>query len=400
MQRSPALPAALAVALAVSGCATPFYMGQQPTARFERTGSHMPESIRTAISSVSVHAGTGAPSLYVGGDYGEPTPTAGDGAKEGAAAGLLATGEMVSEDPRALILVPIVLPIAVIAGSVFGAAAAKVKEQVREFRDELTDAMLDESKPELPSAELARELEGFLVSAGDIDVVDAADADASLTITLSEVAIIVDGNDADISATAYAVLHGRDGRTLYSNTYEYRDRNSLSNWVAEDNALWNEFTSNARRHIARVASAEMFEAVTTRHVLRPTGNAWERRAKAAQPVLEWDFVLLGGDEYDGTDIADNPVRFDVEIYDGSRVVYAARDIPEARHEVAAEIPRCRTLHWSVRPVFEIGGRRRAGEWMREASATERMLKKQGVSFMGGRREYRDGFAEIRTRCRT
>ncbi|MEJ2129672.1 MAG: hypothetical protein P8X81_12615 [Woeseiaceae bacterium] len=374
-------------ALALSGCGTPLFdIGQQPTAKFGRTGSHMPESIRTTISSVSVHAGSGAPSLYVGGDYGEPTMTAGEGAKAGAAAGVLATGEMMSEDLRATILVPIVLPIAVVAGSIVGGAAAKVNEQVREFRDELTDELLDESNPELPSAELAHELEGLLVSAGDVKVLDDSAADASLTITLTEISIVVDGNDAEMSATARAVLQGRDGRTLYSITYGYWDRNSLSDWVANDNALWNEFRSNARRHIARVVSSELFESITTRHVLRPVDNEWQRRAKSSPPVLAWDFVLLGGDEYDGTDIADNPIHFDLEVYDGRRLVYAARDIPEARHEIAAKIARCRTLSWSVRPLFEIGGRKRAGEWMNQ------------VTFWGANREYWDGLAEIRTRC--
>ena len=295
--------AALA-ALALSGCGTPLFdIGQQPTAKFGRTGSHMPESIRTTISSVSVHAGSGAPSLYVGGDYGEPTMTAGEGAKAGAAAGVLATGEMMSEDLRATILVPIVLPIAVVAGSIVGGAAAKVNEQVREFRDELTDELLDESNPELPSAELAHELEGLLVSAGDVKVLDDSAADASLTITLTEISIVVDGNDAEMSATARAVLQGRDGRTLYSITYGYWDRHSLSDWVANDNALWNEFRSNARRHIARGVSSELFESIITRHVLRPVDNEWQRRAKSSPPVLAWDFVLLGGDEYDGISIS-------------------------------------------------------------------------------------------------
>ncbi len=293
---------------------------------------------------------------------------------------------MMSEDLRAIILVPIVLPIAVIAGSVVGAAAAKVKEQVRKFRDELTDELLDESNPELPSAELARELEGFLASAGDVEVLDASIADASLTITLTEISIVVDGNDADMSATANVLLQSRDGQTLYSNTYDYSDRDSLAGWVANDNALWKEFTSNARRHIARVASAELFESITTRHVLRPAGNEWQRRAKSSPPVLAWDFVLLGGDEFDGTDIADNPVHFDLEVYDGSRLVYAVQEIAEARHQVAAEIPRCRPLSWSVRPLFMIGGRKRAGEWMRQ------------VTFWGAKRQYWDGFAEISTRC--
>jgi hypothetical protein len=362
-------------------------MGQQPSINHGRTGNHMPESIRTEVSSVSVHAGSDAPSLYVGGDYGKPTMTAGEGAKVGAATGVLATGEMMSDDLRTTILVPIVLPIAVVAGSIVGAAAAKVNEQVREFRDELTDELLDESNPELPSAELAHDLEGFLVSAGDVKVLDDSEADASLTITLTEISIVVDGNDAEMSATAYAVLHDQDGRTLHSNVYRYGDRDSLAGWVANDNALWNEFTSNARRHIARVVSSDLFESVITRHVLRPVDSKWQRGAKSSPPVLAWDFVLLGGDEFDGTDIADNRVHFDLEVYDGSRLVYAVQEIPEAWHQVAAEISPCRTLSWSVRPVFMIGGRKRAGEWMRQDT------------FWGGQREYWDGFAEIKTRCR-
>ena len=44
-------------------------------------------------SSVSVEAGTDAPTLYVGGDYGQSTTPAGEAAKEGAVAGVMVTGE-------------------------------------------------------------------------------------------------------------------------------------------------------------------------------------------------------------------------------------------------------------------------------------------------------------------
>ena len=398
MKRATVLPATLAAALVTSGCATPFYMGQQPTTEYGRSGGHMPEHVRKSIGSVSVHAGTQAPTLYVGGDYGATTPTAGDGAKEGAMAGVGVTGEMVAEDPRALILVPIVLPFAVVTGSIVGATAAKVQEQIREFRDELTDEMLDESNPELPSTVLAQELKDVLGAVDAIRVTDAGDADASLTITLTEVAIELDGDDADMSATAYAVLRDRDGRVLYDRSFDYRDRDSLRNWSADDNALWRQFTNNARQYLARRTSERLFETITTRHVLRPTGNDWDRRAKSATPTLGWDFVLLGGDDYDGTDIADNPIRYDLEVYDGSRLVYFAQDIPENQHTVTVELPRCTALSWSVRPVFEVEGRTRTGEWMRRASATERMMQTPGVTFTGGQREYWDSFAEIKTRC--
>lgn len=393
------IPLTLAVALIASGCATPFYMGQQFTTRYDRAGDYMPEETRALISMVSIEAGDEAPTLFVGGDYGTPTPTAGDGARDGAKAGVGLTGEMVAEDPRALILVPIVLPIAVIAGSIGGAAAAKIKEQVREFRDDLTDTMLDESDPQLPNAELADELERVVQSVDGVRVADAEPADASLTISLLEVAVIVDGNDAEMSATASVTLQSReDGRHLYSDTFTYRDRDSLHNWTADDNALWRQFTANARQHIARVAAASLFESITTRHVLRPADNDWSLRARKREPVLDWDFALLGGDDYDNTDIAESPIRFDLEVYDGTRLVYAAENIPTSHHTIAEKLPSCRTLSWSVRPVFRINGVTRSGEWMRRASATERMMSNPGVKFSGGRREYWDGFATIRTRC--
>ena len=109
-------------------------------------------------------------------------------------------------------------------------------------------------------------------------------------------------------------------------------------------------------------------------------------------------MLLGGDEFDATDIARTPPSFDLEIYDGNRVVYAAHDIDRREHVLAEPLPDCKTLGWTVRPIFTIDDRRRAGEWMRRASAGERAFGAQGVTFSGRHREYREGFAEIRTRC--
>ena len=109
-------------------------------------------------------------------------------------------------------------------------------------------------------------------------------------------------------------------------------------------------------------------------------------------------MLLGGDEYDATDIADRPPRFDLEIYDGTRVVYVAHDIDRGEHTLSESLPNCKTLGWTVRPIFTIDGRQRAGEWMRRASAGERAFGAQGATFSGRHREYWDGFAKITTRC--
>ncbi len=387
--------AMIAATLVVTGCATPFYMGQQPTVLYGRDGNYMAEDIRASISSISIEAGSLAPTLYVGGDYGAETLTAGEGAAAGAAGGVLATGEMVGEDPRAIILVPIILPVAIVAGSVTGAAAAKIKQQVQKFRDGQTEEMLDDAEFGNPNTELAQNFEESVRAVDDVDVVDADQADALLIVTLKEIGVIVNGNDAEISATAGVLLKDPSGRVLFMRDVDYWDKDTLSNWTANDNALWKQFTINAHRHIARVASERMFEAVTTRHVLRPTDNDWSGMARSKQPVLTWDFVLLGGDSFDDTDIADNPILFDIEIYDGSRVVYSAQDVAGMSHEVAGDLPRCRTLSWTVRPIFEIGGQKRAGEWMRQANLAERLSGHQPWSY---KREFWKGFAEIKTGC--
>ncbi len=401
MQRSILTATLAASALALGGCAaTPFYMGQQPSTNYDRAADHMPETIRSSISTISVHPGERLPDLYVGGDYQAQTPTMGDGAAAGAAEGAKLTGEMIVEDPRALIVAPIILPVAMVAGTIVGAAAAKIQEEVREFRDEMTDDMLDESNPTLPSAALASELESFVGSVDGVQLADPDVADAALTITLTEIAVILDGNDAEMTATAHLVLRdSADGKALYTRSVLYSDSDTLRNWTRDDNALWEEFTVNARRYIAREAAAQLFETITTRHVLRPTDNKWSSRAKTDRPTLSWDFALLGGDSFDGTDIADTPARYDLEIYDGSRIVYAARDIAESRHVVAEPLPTCKRLYWSVRPLMLVEGKRRGGEWMRRATAAERAYQQTGASFSGRKREYMEGFARLTTRCK-
>ena len=95
---------------------------------------------------------------------------------------------------------------------------------------------------------------------------------------------------------------------------------------------------------------------------------------------------MGGDDFDGTDIAENPARFDLEIYDGSR------------HKVAGRLPGCKSLRWTVRPILRVNGKRRAGEWMWRASAAERAFGYGGATFGDGTREYLEGLAELKTGC--
>lgn len=399
----------IASVLGTSGCTTSlFFMGQQLSTNYGREVEHMPESIRSKISSVAVQASETPPVLNVGGDYGSELPKVSDAAAAGARDGAGFTGDLVTEDPRALLFVPIVLPLAMIAGSVVGAAGGKIEQEVRKYRDGLTEEMLDESNPVLPSAKLAAELERLVDAARGVEVAGTSEADARLTVTLSEIGVKTDGNDAEMSATANLVLQTDDGETLYTHSITYSERDSLRNWTKNDNAQWEQFTANARHYLARNAAAQLFETIVTRHVLRPTGNnsynikkaglAWSGQARTDTPTLSWDFVLLGGDDYDGTDIADNPARYDLEIYDGSRLVYAARDLEATSHEVANPLPACKRLRWSVRPILQVNGQQRAAEWMRRASAAERAFGYQGATFGEGVREFMEGFAELKTRC--
>lgn len=410
MTQTLAIMTVTALALVTSGCATPFYMGQQPSTHYDRPADHMPESIRKWVRSVSVTADPSAPTLYVGGDFGKEMPTTGEGAAAGAGAGVGFTGEMLVEDPRSLILVPFVLPIAVVAGTVVGAAGAKIEQEIQQFRDGLTEDLSESGDTALPGAALAETLRGHLEFVTGLDVGDADTAAASLAIEVTEVSIIVEENDATITTEVIATLRDSEsGSALYTNSFSYSDRDTLRSWTADNNALWDVYVDNARQRISRDISEHFFETIVTRHVLRPVhtasqagtrnSNGWDTQLKANTPTLGWELFLLGGDDYDEWRLDERPTTFDLEIYDGARVIYSARRIEGTRHDVTESLPSCRTLYWTVRPVYTIDGRTRAGEWMYRHAAGERAMNEKGATFSGDIRDAWEGFAKIRTGCK-
>ena len=112
--------------LMTAACASLVQTPQQPSVTSRNIDSHVSEELRASIKTVAVRPNSRRPTLYVEGDYEKTVLTPGDGAKVGAGAGLKFTGEMLSEDARSIILVPIILPVAMIVGSIGGAAAAKI----------------------------------------------------------------------------------------------------------------------------------------------------------------------------------------------------------------------------------------------------------------------------------
>ena len=205
----------------------------------------------------------------MGGDYGQYLATTGEGAAGGLAAGARVTGAMVAEDPRAIFLVPFILPVALIAGGIGGAAAAKIETELAEFREGLTDDIVADGNQPMPSDVLASALIDRLVSTDKLLLVTEG-GDASLTVSITIISFDTQNEDAVITAFATGVLSSAvDGSVLYSTSLKYSERNTLRNWTANENALWDDYVVHARQFLAAEFIAEIFETVHVRNVLRP-----------------------------------------------------------------------------------------------------------------------------------
>jgi hypothetical protein len=403
-----------AISLATSGCGSIFYTGQRPSATHRPVDTHVSEEIRASINTVAVRPSNTRPALYVEGDYGKTTPTVGEGAKTGAGAGLAVTGEMISEDARAILLVPIILPVAMIVGTVGGAAAAKVQQEIQEFRDDLTEELSEESNPPLGVDILGEALRARLAKSHDIQtiLIEAEDTvpanvDAIVDIRVKDLTIMVNGNDAIMTTSAVAELRLTDTNSIvYHKTFAYADKETLSDWVKDENALWTDYVDRARRHFTRAISNDFFEGVLLRHVLRPTkdgdndqnsGKAlWSSTVKTATPTLSWELILLGDDAY-GTwtdEIDATSATYELEVFNEGRLVYSANNIPTPYHEVESALDGCTTYSWSVRPHYQIDGRTRTGEWMNYDTRVGRIFRSDSAETP----EFWRDFPKLEIRC--
>ncbi len=377
--------AVVAASLMVSACASSFFLGQHPSTTYRSSDSHMPEEVRSSIRTVALQPSEIPPNLVVRGDvYTAP----GDefGAGEGAAAGVIFTGRMISEADNpfpAIILAPIVLPIAVVVGAAMGAATSAVMEEIREARKDLTDALLEEDNRPLPSDTLVEELQAHLEAVKDVEstLIPAEapppfEVDAILEIKVWGLTITIEGGDAIMATEATAAIR-RSGDTslLYQRQYSVDQTESLNDWIADDNALWNDYVDRARRYFARRISEDFFEKIELRHVLRPVhsesfSGAPRRDYSSADvntltPTLTWELILFGGGDYGEwvEKIDETQAVYDLEIYDGDRLVYYAGDIQAVHHLVQEELERCTSYRWSVRPSYLIEGKTRVSDWM-------------------------------------
>jgi len=126
-------------------------------------------------------------------------------------------------------------------------------------------------------------------------------------------------------------------------------------------------------------------------------GGWSGRATSHQPTLSWELFLLGGDLYE-FEIVEDEIEFDLRIFEGSRLIYEARRIEGTSHTPDVPLPRCKDLRWTVRPVYPVDGRIRAGDWMRYRSGFDKFWNNEAARGNAVAADYWQYFAELDSRC--
>jgi len=344
--------------------------------------AHMPESLRESIGKLIVHFGDRVADDAVSGTYGKSTA---------GVAGGMAAGSRVGNIAREIGGVPVYIPIPglQIPGAILGALAGATQRELQEFRDALTEELVESDSPPLRSDGLAndvfwdvRRLPGIDSHLFSPSVEVPEDADAVLYVNFDDLAIQIQGRDAIISTSALATLHNpADGRDVYQTTVIYEDRDSLRNWTANDNELWRRYANFARYYLGNAIADDVFGRVELAHSLTPVETKTAKAAKkepgrfvsqSTTPTLAWQLALEGGDSYGGwsSTIDASAIAWDIEVFDDSQLVYDAQQIADPEHTLAWEIEACKTYRWSVRPAYSVNGQVRFGDWMRLGDASE------------------------------
>ncbi|MDH5323394.1 MAG: hypothetical protein OEW81_13365, partial [Gammaproteobacteria bacterium] len=341
----------------------------------------MPESERASIRKVVIVPGESPGERAVSGSY------------EKGAAGLyggMASGAGASTVYKEVgpVSVNFPIPILQLPGMIFGGIKGSTEKQLQEFRDALTDDLLKASSKPLSNEKIALDVYSDIRTLPGLDARLFApstpipeDSDAIVFVSLQEIGIEVDDDEAIITTIArVTVTRVSDKSDIYVREIRYQDRDTLSNWTANDNAVWRDYTNFARHYIGRELAAEVFHGVALRHTLLPeksanvslaNKNAWQGSSKTRSPTLSWKLDLLGGEGEPGWagGIAEADIFYDVEIYDLHKPVYSQQGLADPQHTLSRPLDACETYRWSVRPSYRVNGQIRYGEWMRSNSVS-------------------------------
>jgi hypothetical protein len=336
----------------------------------------MSEALRASIRKVVLMPGESPTNEAISGSYNKSTAGLYGGMVTGSTMGTIQkdVGEVNVRVP---------IPILTLPGMIAGGVAGATQREIQEFRDALTEDLAEASSQQLSNEKIAADVYSEIRTLPNLDPQLFApttpvpgDADAILYVSIKGVAIDVQGNEAIITTLANATMHRRsDATDVYERAIQYQDRDTLSNWIENDNAVWRDYANFARHYIGREISAEVFDSVALKHTLLPKKssnvslvkrNKWNGTSKSLSPTLAWE-LNLPGDDTDpawASGIDESDIYYDVEIYDLRKPVYSRKQIQEPSHAVATKLEACQTYRWSVRPSYHVGGDIKYGPWMR------------------------------------
>jgi len=375
--------------------------GVSPEAVAPQAPTHMSEDLRTTISKIVILPISGDASESVTGTYGKQTP---------GLAGGIAKGSGVGSIPVEVGHVPVNIPIPFLReiGMIVGGITGSAQRQVQELRDRLTEDLSDAVEQPLTNSALATDVFWGLKNVDSVDPKLFAvttpipeGTEAILYISIDELTLNVQKKEAIITTSATARLERLSDRaTLYRREVKYEDRDTLGNWLENDSALWHQYRVFARHYIGREISAELYERVAQPAVLAPVAtdniksvkkNDWQGRTESLTPTLAWQFELPDA-------VASADILWDVEIYDSSRPVYSAKQVPGLQHTVTVPLDACKTYRWTVRPSYYRAGDRKNGWWMRAAPPNSGSNGNVGRA-VSEAHAYIQDFASLEIKCR-
>lgn len=337
---------------------------------------HMPEALRSGIHTVIVVPGASQTDQQLTGSYGKDGLGAAGGMVQGSKLGFPSTG--IGNVSVGISIPQLILP-GMLAGSLFG----MTKQELQDFRDALAKDLANAKDQPLTNSRLALHVYLELRASPDLetrlfapslDIPEAADA--VLHVSINDVTIDVDRDDAILKTTAEITLNSQsDGSVIYKKWFYYQDKDTLSDWTASDNALWRDYTNFALDYLGRAIAADLFTGVDLVRQLQPAAtdtlsmgrnDVWQDSSKSRTPDLAWKLTLAGHQpDYPwADDIDESNITYDLEIFDDHHPIYGQQGIAEPFHTLAYELDACKTYRWSVRPAYHVNGGIKYGDWMR------------------------------------
>ena len=389
-ERQTGLTLVVVTALAISAMFAAAQAGQEPaepeTSQVQQyiplDEPHMAQVLRSAVKKVVVIAGESPPNEAVTGSFEKETAGLLGGMNEGSRIGTIS---------KEIGGVPVNIPIPVLGtlGAIVGGISGATKREIQEFRDALADELISAESPQLTSDGLAidafwdiRKLPDLKSELFAPTVEIPGDTDAILYVGIDDLTIDIQGKEAIITTTAVATVRRlRDNWNVYETKIYYQDRDTLSNWTDNDNALWRDYTNFARYYLGREVAADVFDRINLNRELQPVVTETVKKDRkdkskfvsdSLTPTLAWELELKGGDIYGPwtESIDESQITYDIEIFDNHQPVYYESGVPDPQHTVGYELEACQAYRWSVRPVYHVDGTIKFGEWMRFAPDAE------------------------------